>query len=128
MIHGKYFPAEELTCRHCGANGVKQALVDKLDQLRELAGFPLPLTSAYRCPNHPRELAKESTSGAHTAGLAADIHVFGPKAFIVLRIAFSLGFSGIGIKMHGPAAGRFIHLDLADANGEQPRPTIWGYP
>ena len=25
----------------------------KLDQIREDCGFPLPVTSGYRCPNHP---------------------------------------------------------------------------
>ena len=127
MIHGKYFTAEELACRHCGAHGVKQELVDRLDQLRELAGFPLPVTSAYRCPNHPRELGKESTSGAHVLGLAADLRVFGGRALAVLRIALTLGFTGVGLSQRGEASGRFIHLDIADAGEGRPRPHLWSY-
>lgn len=125
MIKGKYFTETELACSHCGANGVKQVLVDKLDELRELVGFALLVTSGYRCPMHPRELAKKSTSGAHGLGLAADLGVSGVKALTVLAIARTLGFTGFGVKQKGDR--RFIHLDLADAAEGRPRPHLWSY-
>ena len=127
MIEGKYFTSAELRCPHCGAHGVTQALVDKLDELRELCGFSLPVASGYRCPQHPREVAKLSTSGAHVLGLAADLHVFGGRALAVLRIALSLSFTGVGLSQRGEAAGRFIHLDIADAGEGRPRPHLWSY-
>jgi zinc D-Ala-D-Ala carboxypeptidase len=43
----------------------------------------------------------------------------------MIRMALSVGFTGIGVKQHG--AGRFIHLDdLPNAEG-QPRPHLWSY-
>ena len=49
----KYFTADELKCQHCGAEGIDGYFMAKIDNLREELGFPFPVTSGYRCPDHP---------------------------------------------------------------------------
>jgi zinc D-Ala-D-Ala carboxypeptidase len=122
--YGKYpnFSAGEFKCQHCQADGIKEELVAKLQELRTRYGKPMRITSGYRCPQHPIE-AKKSSPGAHALGLAADVGVEGSEAHKVLQIAFELGFTGIGVQQKG--SGRFIHLDIR--NGELPGPTIWSY-
>lgn len=96
--------------------------------LREKANFPFPVTSAYRCPRHNKEVSpKTSASGPHTTGRAMDIKVSRKQANYLLRIAIQASaITGIGFKQHGPT--RFMHLDdLPEADG-RPRPTIWSYP
>jgi zinc D-Ala-D-Ala carboxypeptidase len=39
-----------------------------------------------------------------------------------LRLAFKLGFTGIGVQQKG--SGRFIHLDTMEGGT---RPTVWSY-
>lgn len=116
------FTRKEMACQHCGAEGIKPALMDKLQELRNRYGKPMRITSAYRCPQHPIE-AKKSSPGAHAFGLAADVGVEGMEAYKVLQIAFELGFTGIGVQQKG--TGRFIHLDVR--NGELSGPTVWSY-
>src|SRR5438477_12987070 len=76
---GPHFSEIELACHHCGVNECKQSLVDALEAFRTLAGKPVTVSSAYRCP-----LRNTETGGAgrseHVEGLAADIHVDGMTA------------------------------------------------
>jgi uncharacterized protein YcbK (DUF882 family) len=121
---GKYpnFKREEFLCKHCNAEGIKEPLVAKIQELRTKYGKPMKITSGYRCPQHPIEV-KKATPGAHALGLAADIGVEGAAAHEVLKLAFELGFNGVGVQQKG--TGRFIHLDIR--NGELPGPTVWSY-
>lgn len=121
---GQYpnFTAKEMACQHCGADGVKPELMDKLQELRTRYGKPMTITSGYRCPKHPVEVNK-AAPGAHALGLAADIGVQGAEAYEVLKLAFELGFTGIGVQQKG--SGRFIHLDVRD--GQLPTPATWSY-
>lgn len=87
-----------------------------LDQLRHRSGFPFVITSGYRDPSHPIEAAK-ATPGTHARGIAVDIACDDPfRRTRLLRQAFELGFTGIGI------AKTFIHVDTrTDA------PRCWVY-
>lgn len=115
MIQGRYFSARELRCKcGCESHGVTQELVDKLDQLRELWGKPLVLTSAYRCSKHPEE-ARKAKPGRHNQGIAADVAVSGYDQIRLIVLAHQLGFKGFGI------ANSFVHLDL------RPTGAKWGY-
>jgi uncharacterized protein YcbK (DUF882 family) len=116
------FSAKEFQCSHCGADGIKEGVLEKLQFMRTAYGKAMKITSGYRCPQHPIE-AKKATPGAHALGLAADIGVEGAAAHEVLRLAFEIGFTGIGVQQKG--SGRFIHLDIR--NGELPGPTVWSY-
>ena len=97
----------------------------RIEALREQLGFPFPVNSAYRCPDHPIE-ARKSKAGAHSTGQAIDIGVRGEKAHILLDAALQAGFTGIGINQKG-SNGRFIHLDDIENSPERPRPTVWSY-
>ena len=80
----------------------------KIEILREALGFSFPVTSGYRCPQHPIE-ARKSSPGAHSTGHAVDIRVRGKSAYRLLQGALSGGFTGIGVSQKG--LSRFIHLD-----------------
>lgn len=119
----KYFSIEGdpmLACPCCGeVPDTKEfnRLMSELDILRESVGFPLRVTSGYRCANHPIE-RKKSKPGQHNIA-AVDLGVSREKAHTVLRHALLLGFRGIGVNQKGD--GRFIHLDLRE------HPTVWSY-
>jgi len=117
------FRREEFLCRHCGKEGVEIELVEALQKLRDQAGVPIVVTSGYRCPKHPIELAKRKP-GYHALGLAADVTapalaVDPVEAVVELyRLASELDlFSGFGIDLQR----RFIHLDLRET------PRRWAY-
>jgi uncharacterized protein YcbK (DUF882 family) len=67
----------------------------------------------------------KKTPGAHASGHAIDIAVRGEQAHQLLKKAFSIGISGIGVSQKG--ASRFIHMDDLEDNMNQPRPWVWSY-
>jgi zinc D-Ala-D-Ala carboxypeptidase len=115
------FAAAEFNCTHCGKNAMKPEFLSRLQELRTAFGKPMRVTSGYRCPLHAME-AKKASPGAHASGLAVDIAVDGTAAYEVLRLAFAMGFTGIGVNQKG--GGRFIHLDTMTGS---PRPNVWSY-
>ena len=125
----KNFSYQELACKcgKCGAESgqnINPELMQKVQVLREICGFPFVITSAYRCPNHPVETGKKEP-GTHAQGLAVDIQVSGKKAHLLLREASSLaGITGIGISQKGDHSRRFIHLDISKGGN---RPWVWSY-
>ena len=121
----KYFTEDELKCTHCGKSGMDKDFMVRIEALREQLGFPFPVNSAYRCPEHPIE-ARKSSPGAHSTGQAIDIGVQGEKAHMLLDAALQAGFTGIGVSQKG-SLGRFIHLDDLEGASERPRPTVWSY-
>ena len=121
MNYGKYFNESEFACSHCGKVAMDQEHIDRVNALRESVGFPLKVSSGYRCPEHCLE-AKKSTPGSHTTGKATDLAVDGGNAYRVLAVGMEMGFKGIGVQQKG--AGRFIHLDDWDNPN---RPTVWSY-
>ena len=115
------FSDNELRCKcGCGRLNTTPAFnefMEKVQALRTAYGKPLVLSSAYRCPEHPIEAAK-TKAGQHSKG-AVDIRVAYAAAHEVLRLAFSMGFTGIGVNQKG--SHRYIHLDM------RPNPTVWSY-
>jgi len=120
----KNFKLEEFACKHCGKNEINHKLIDKLQLLRDDLGFPLVISSGYRCSEHPIE-AKKNKPGTHALGLAVDIAVSHEKALEVLYKGIAHGFTGIGVNQKGE--GRFIHLDIAKVEDYSPRPHLWSY-
>jgi uncharacterized protein YcbK (DUF882 family) len=121
----RYFKISEFACRHCGENLIDHIFVEELDQLRHELGFPLIVSSGYRCPEYNKQVAHTGEKGPHTTGRAVDLSVAREQAYKVIRLATEKGFTGIGVSQKGES--RFLHLDnLPNAPG-QPRPTIWSY-
>lgn len=118
------FSKREFDCSHTGENGMQAEFMALLQRLRVAYGKPMVVSSGYRSPRHPIE-ARKAVPGAHASGYACDIAVQGGDAYEVLRIALSLGFTGIGVQQKG--GGRFIHLDTQPASARVPRPTVWSY-
>lgn len=125
------FTKKEMACRcgKCGpgsAYSVNPETLDKLQTLRNFCGFAMPITSAFRCANHPVE-AKKKEPGSHYYGQAFDVAVSHERAMIVVENARRFGFTGIGVKQKG--AARFIHLDDMPNEPEagRPRPHIYSY-
>jgi hypothetical protein len=60
-------------------------------------------------------------------GRAVDVQVYGQDALVLLKTALKHGLTGVGVKQHGDASGRFIHLDDMEASDMHFRPWIWSY-
>ena len=116
----RYFSDKEFkNCSpSCSINDMDKEFMDKLDILREKAGIPLVITSAYR--SREWDLSKgRSGNGAHTKGVAVDIRCNNShNRFLILKAAFEIGFKRIGI------ANTFIHVD---DDSSLPQEVIWGY-
>lgn len=111
-----HFDDSELRCKcGCGQLQTDKDFLNKLSKLRELCGFPLTVTSYFRCCNHPEEASK-AVPGWHNKGMAIDIvKPQGIRGYLLLKNAIKVGFTGIGV------AKTFIHLDTRDT------PAVWGY-
>ena len=122
-----HFLKRELACK-CGCGRLpQQSFMDKVENLRMRAGFPMPVSSAMRCPEYNAKKSSTGGWGPHTTGRAIDILVSGSRAFELMRLAMTSGFTGVGVNQKGPHDQRFIHLDdLPDAE-KQPRPAPWSY-
>ena len=116
-----YFTDAELSCSCCGEYHFAPEFLYMLNVIREECGFPLPVTSGYRCDKHPVEASKER-KGAHNRGLAVDIGVRGERAHRLLEVALKHGVPRIGVNQRGDS--RFIHLDI---DSSLQTPTIWSY-
>ncbi len=122
----RYFKFEDFACKcGCGSNLIDGTFIDKLDELRERCGFPIPITSGYRCPEWNQKVSTTGPAGPHTTGHAADLGVRGERAYTVIREALAMRFSGIGINQKGVA--RFVHLDDLPNTPSSPRPNTWSY-
>ena len=119
------FSKKEFDCKHTGKNEMKHSFMSKLQALRIAYGKPMSISSGFRDYSHPNEIKKPVLNGAHPTGLAADIRVDRGDAYLLLKLAMELEFTGIGINQKG--GSRFIHLDTIESNSSQPRPTIWSY-
>lgn len=116
-----YFSEKELSCTCCGTYVFDEQFLSQLNRIRDVCGFPLPVTSGFRCPAHPIEVVKRAP-GEHTTGMAVDLGVSHEKAHRVLEVALAEGIPRIGVQQKGNA--RFIHLGVSPAF---PGPTVWSY-
>jgi uncharacterized protein YcbK (DUF882 family) len=123
-----YFTEDELRCRcGCGQAKMEPEFMRKLVSLREKAGFPFHLTSAYRCPMFNEIVSLTGRGGPHTTGRAVDIALWGREAHWLISNAAAHGMSGIGINQKGTYTQRFIHVDDLSNDKHQPRPWSWTY-
>ena len=117
-----YFTQDELRCKcGCGTYLFDDYALSELNKIREECGFPLPVSSGYRCAKHPVEAGK-SKPGAPATGKAVDVAVELDKAHALLKVAFAHNVPRVGVNQKGIM--RFIHLDWCD---DMPGPTVWSY-
>ncbi|MDW7660600.1 MAG: D-Ala-D-Ala carboxypeptidase family metallohydrolase [Bacillota bacterium] len=91
---------------------IHHQLLEKLQQLRDMAQKPVLITSGYRNPSHNAKVCGSSTS-RHLTGEAADIQIPGLHPDEVAQLAVAAGFTGIGIY------DSFTHVDV------RPVPVRW---
>ena len=97
------FTPEELRCRGTGQLLLVPTSLDKLQSIRTGLGFSFPITSAGRAPEYNAIVSKKTgLVGPHTTGRAWDLRLFGENAYRVIAAAHGHGFTGIGVKQHGP--------------------------
>jgi uncharacterized protein YcbK (DUF882 family) len=113
----KYFNESEFN----NFDMMDKKLLSMLDEMREIYGHPIKITSSYRSPEHPIEAAKKQP-GEHSYGAAVDIvSDSGGKTFRLVKAAIEVGFTRIGISRKKG----FIHLGIGYPNA--PEKTIWTY-
>ena len=113
----KYFNKSEFS----NFDMMDEKLLSMLDEMREIYGYPIKITSSYRSPEHPIEAAKKQP-GEHSYGAAVDIvSDSGGKTFRLVKAAIEVGFTRIGVSRKKG----FIHFGIGYPNA--PEKTIWTY-
>lgn len=127
----EHFTREELQCPHCRAMPYTDEHFAKLEALRAVYGSPIPISSAFRCPQYNDEISGTGTTGPHTqyteGMIALDVPVYGRLAYRLIWAAMMLGWTGIGPSQKGDHRGRFVHVDCCTNAPNRPRPWIWTY-
>ena len=123
----EHFTLEEFTCSTTGErakinNSVPAQLMpnikltaNKLECVRKVLGFPIIITSGYRCPALNARVGGASTS-AHTKGLAVDFHSsYGtPKEICQRLIDAGVQFDKL-IQEHN----QWVHIGFSPSNNRQ---------
>ncbi|MCC6006349.1 MAG: DUF882 domain-containing protein [Rhodobacteraceae bacterium] len=106
----KNFSPAEIACRGTGQLKLHPEALDKLQALRDRLGKPLIVRSAYRSPQHNRNVGGAPRS-KHMDGTAFDIAMSNHDPAAFEAAAREVGFLGFGFY---PRSG-FIHVDLGPA-------------
>ena len=99
-----------------------QVFLNALGDLRKAYGRPMHVSSCWRSLSHSAEAHKPPDALHRHYHGAIDVIVHGTPAFDLLRKAVEQGWTGIGVKQHGPRNARFLHLDLLDGHA-----AVWSY-
>ncbi|MCC6007538.1 MAG: DUF882 domain-containing protein [Rhodobacteraceae bacterium] len=110
------FSPTEIACRGTGQIKLHPAALDRLQALRDRLGKPLIIRSAYRSPQHNRNVGGAPRS-KHMDGTAFDIAMSNHDPAAFEAAAREVGFLGLGFY---PRSG-FMHIDLGPAR-------VWGEP
>ena len=120
-----FFSANELRCKGTSEIDMDEKFMQKLIALRKELNQPMIITSGYRHLAY-NSVVGGSRNSPHLYGKAVDVACYGKRAYNIIKLGCKYGFTGIGVKQHGPHEKRFIHLDTMP-DGENPRPFIWSY-
>lgn len=110
------FQPWELASKREGALVIDVTAVTMLQELRDLIGKPIIVTSAYRSPAHNKAVGG-ATNSLHLEGRAFDINMANHDPAKFEAAARQVGFTGFG---YYPRQG-FMHIDTG-------RPRSWGTP
>ena len=106
-----HFSKREMACHCCGNLQIEDRLLNALETLRNLAGAPVIVNDAYRCPKHNEEVGGVADS-EHTRGIAADVRIPGMSLQQMYQLALQVPeFAAGGI---GAYDGGFLHVDVRD--------------
>ena len=123
----EHFRYEDFVCQcGCGNSEMDETIIAELDAMRDILGFPIIVSSGYRCHAHPIEVKKSGGPGPHNTGLAADVALSHVRGYLFSELAFQRGFfTGYGFSQKGRV--RFVHIDKCVAAEGRTRPHIWSY-
>jgi len=109
------FNTSELQCKCgvCKEQLLDMELVNKLQELRNLVGKPIIVTSCYRDTDYNARIGGVSNS-YHTQGKACDIYVEGLSVEQLAKSAKQIGFSGIGSYFRS----NFVHVSANSSEGD----------
>lgn len=116
----KYFsPSEFKRCTpSCSIEQMDVHFLDLLDAVRERAGIPLVLNSAYRTVSYEKKKGRPGTS-THCLGKAVDIRCnTSANRYKIVKAALEVGIPRIGI------GKTFVHLDI---DPDKSQPIIFDY-
>lgn len=116
----KHFSEKEMACSHCGVMHMEPEFMWKLEALRQELGVIMFTHSGFRCDEFEKQIGGSGAN--HPKGMAWDGQIKALSVGAVIRAAIGMGFTGIGIKAHGPKEGRYIHLDTVHDSL-----TVWTY-
>ena len=110
----KNFTLSEFACNDGSKEiTIDYELIDKLQQLRDMLGKPIKVTSGYRTVAYNKKCGGIATSN-HLIGKAADIKVSGMTPLELAKVADKIGFKGIGVYP------TFTHVDTqGSTNGKK---------
>ena len=112
----KSFRKAEFRCPcSCGKADISGHLVRKLQEVRDIFGKPMQISSGFRCAPHNAIIGGRLNS-AHLFGLAADITIVSSTHRFDLLPIILAKFDRVGIYPD------FIHVDI---DGDKARDVIW---
>src|SRR6267142_626505 len=112
----KWFRAEEV-------EGLDEEFVAKLDQARNLAGFPFVITSGFRTLTQNESLVGAVPDSAHLKGLAVDLAVSNDhEVSLIVDAAKTVGITRRGIYVNSAGTPTHVHLDV---DPEKVTEVIW---
>lgn len=100
------FNAKEIACKCCGKTHIDPEAMDALQDLRDLWGKPIRITSGHRCKDHNAKVGGKENS--QHLKLAFDCAIPTDEQGDFAAMADGVGFTGIGVY---PKRG-FVHLDM----------------
>lgn len=105
MKLSKDFDSKEFACPCCGGEMVDAKLIFELQELRDLVGKPVDISSGYRCKKENKRIGGYECS-PHLTGLAVDIKVKGMSPVRLADIAKTLNNVRLGIYPN------HLHIDV----------------
>lgn len=108
------FHTREMSCQctlpSCKEQKISRELIRRLHSVRASYGYPVLITSGYRCHGHQEELRAKGYETSknvsqHELGQAADIKSLTPDHMGALQSAASQYFTVLGV------SSRFLHVD-----------------
>ena len=115
----KDFTRDEFACGDgCGEDGIQDWFIEVLQDIRDIYGAPMIVTSGFRCEDHNKAEGGKPTS-EHLDGIAADIKVSNSRErFLLIKAAIEAGITRIGV------GSGFVHLDVDEGKSQD---VMWTY-
>jgi len=109
----KDFPVSFFKCSHCHVNGVKQEIIDVLQEFKDYTQMNIFVTSGFRCKLHNKNVGGVPNS-YHTKGLAADIRVIDQNGDWLSGAEIAALAEESGLFENGGVGTykTFVHLDV----------------